>query len=85
VLPAIEELLMAVADTYDVSYMRSVEDEAKKRLISPRQARLIFEETKKAKSKTEEEDDMATAQEPRSKGLMAKPSAANEAPMDMEE
>jgi hypothetical protein len=71
VLPVIEELLMAVADTYGARYITSVEDMAKEKLVSPRQARLAMEELNKSKA-VESETDVDT-EVPMSKGLMARP------------
>jgi hypothetical protein len=71
VLPVIEELLMAVADTYGARYITSVEDMAKEKLVSPRQARLAMEELNKSKAvESETGEDMEV---PMSKGLMARP------------
>lgn len=70
VLPVIEELLMAVADTYGARYITSIEDIAKEKLVSPRQARLAVEELKKSKAT---ETESPTAKEPKATGLMARP------------
>jgi hypothetical protein len=70
VLPVIEELLMAVADTYGARYITSVEDIAKEKLVSPRQARLAVEELNNNKAA---EPESPTAKEPKATGLMARP------------
>jgi hypothetical protein len=70
VLPVIEELLMAVADTYGARYITSVEDIAKEKLVSPRQARLAVEELNNSKAA---EPESPTAKEPKATGLMARP------------
>jgi hypothetical protein len=66
VLPVIEELIMAVADMNNVSYVPSPEAVAKSMSISPREARKAVEAMRK--SKAEE-----TVQEEKPRGLMAKP------------
>jgi hypothetical protein len=66
VAPAIEEMLMAVADAYNVEYVRSLEDEFKKNIVSRREARRAFEDS--LKKKPEEEQPTAGL-----RGLMAKP------------
>lgn len=68
VMPAIEELIMAVADMHDVEYRTSVEDMLKEKSVTRRQARLAAKEAM-AKPQASEEPEM---EQPR--GLMAKPS-----------
>lgn len=72
VLPVIEELIMTVADMYDVKYITSMEDVIKKVVPSKRQARLAMQEFKKSRNAPAEptmpEEEVAAP-----KGLMAKP------------
>lgn len=77
VLPVIEELLMAVADTYGARYIPSLEALEKKGKVSARQARLAYESAMEAKETKDKESLMVpvgnTTNKPR--GLMAKPVA----------
>lgn len=69
VMPAIEELIMAVADTYGVEYTTSLEDVARETRTSRRQARKALNEARKNK---EQKANVEKEESPR--GLMAKPS-----------
>lgn len=69
VMPAIEELIMAVADTYGVEYTTSIEDVIRERGISRRQARLATTEALEKQT----EKPVENMEEP-PRGLMAKPS-----------
>lgn len=71
VTPVIEELIMAVADMNDVSYVPSVEAIARATTISPREARKAMEKAKKKPAQ-------ATPEPEKSKGLMTKPTKAME-------
>ena len=73
VTPVIEELLMTVADIYNVRYIPSVEDLAKATTISPRQAKMLFDEVKASKNKPVKQV-AEEVEQPR--GLMAKPTKA---------
>ena len=74
ITPIIEELLMTVADIYDVRYIPSVDDLVKGSTISSRQARLLLKEVKESKNKPVVEEPMEEEAKPR--GLMAKPTKA---------
>lgn len=69
VLPAIEELIMSVADMYGVEYDVSVDDIIKNEKVSRRQARLALKEARESKKQPAPE-----AEEEQPRGLMAKPS-----------
>lgn len=71
VLPAIEELIMAVADMNNVRYIQSPEILAKATTISPREARKAVERMRK---QTKEQP--VETEKPR--GLMAKPTETME-------
>lgn len=71
VMPVIEELIMTVADMYDVKFIPSIEDVMKKTRVHPRQARLALQEAK-AKKPVEHKEPM----EAKPTGLMARPSTA---------
>lgn len=73
VTPIIEELLMTVADIYNVRYVTSVEDLAKATTISPRQAKMLLDEVKTSKNKPAEQP---AEQVDQPRGLMAKPTKA---------
>lgn len=73
VMPVIEELLMTVADMYNVRYITSIEDVMKRKSIHPRQARLALEEVKKSMATPEEETVSAEPMAEQPKGLMARP------------
>lgn len=73
VLPVIEELIMTVADIYDVKYIYSVEEVARATTISSRQAKLLLKEVQEGKNKPA----MAKEEKPAGpSGLMAKPTKA---------
>ena len=76
VLPAIEEMLMAVADLNGIRYNVSVDNIIKEQRVSRRQARLAATEAMKSIEQLEpqmpEASDMPDMPEPR--GLMARPS-----------
>ena len=72
VTPVIEELLMTVADMYDVRYIPSVEALTQASTISSRQAKLLLKEVQNSKKKKSEEPEMMEEVE-QPKGLMAKP------------
>lgn len=76
VLPAIEEMLMAVADLGNVKYNISVDNIINEQRVSRRQARLAATEAMKSIEQLEpqmpEASDMPDMPEPR--GLMARPS-----------
>lgn len=69
VLPAIEELIMTVADIHNVEYVTSLEDVIKERGISRRQARMALQEARKSKKAEPAKEEM----EESPRGLMAKP------------
>jgi hypothetical protein len=71
VTPIIEELLMTVADMYDVRYIPSVEALTQASTISSRQAKLLLKEVQESQKKKSEEPAMEEVEQPR--GLMAKP------------
>jgi hypothetical protein len=73
VLPAIEEMLMAVADLHGVKYNTSVEEIINSQRVSRRQARLAAMEALKTVEELEPEMPEMPAM-PSSKGLMARPS-----------
>jgi hypothetical protein len=73
VLPAIEEMLMAVADLHGVTYNTSVEEIINSQRVSRRQARLAAMEALKTVEELEPEMPEMPAM-PSSKGLMARPS-----------
>ena len=68
VMPAIEELIMAVADMYGVEYDVSVDDIIKNEKVSRRQARLALKEARQKSSQAAPE-----VEEEQPRGLMAKP------------
>jgi hypothetical protein len=68
VLPVIEELVMTVADIYNVKYITSFDDVAGAMSISPREAKMIVSDLDKAAPEATEEEPMPAAP----KGLMAK-------------
>lgn len=70
VMPVIEELIMTVADMYDVKFIPSMEEVIKKTRIHPRQARLALREARATQPET-----MAPAEttSPAQSGLMARP------------
>lgn len=70
VAPVIEELIMTVADMYNVKYIPSVADVVKATTISSRQAKLLLKEVKDSKNNPTPE---ATPEPEVSRGLMAKP------------
>lgn len=67
VLPAIEELIMTVADIYGVKYITSYDDVAKAVRISPREAKLAIQDTNKPTA-----DATVEPENEKPKGLMAK-------------
>jgi hypothetical protein len=73
VLPAIEEMLMAVADLHGVKYNTSVEGIINSQRVSRRQARLAAMEALKTVEELEPEMPEMPAM-PSSRGLMARPS-----------
>ena len=73
VLPAIEEMLMAVADLNGVKYVTAVEEIINSQRVSRRQARLAATEAFKAIEELEPEMPEMPAM-PMSRGLMARPS-----------
>ena len=73
VTPIIEELLMTVADIYNVRYVTSVEDLAKATTISPRQAKMLLDEVQSSKNKPAKQ---AAEEVDQPRGLMAKPTKA---------
>lgn len=68
VLPVIEELIMTVADIYNVKYITSTADLVKATTISPREALSVVEELGKKPTPK-----VTKTETPKSKGLMAKP------------
>jgi len=70
VMPVIEELIMLVADAYEINYMVSKEDEIRKIGVSPRQARLAVQEASKRIKDVKEE--LPIEEKPVMKGLMAR-------------
>lgn len=72
VMPVIEELLMTVADMYDVRYLPSMEEVMKLKTVHPRQARLAMNEVK-AKSKEPVEETVESVATPPQTGLMSRP------------
>lgn len=80
VLPAIEEMLMAVADINNIKYNRSVEEIINEQRVSRRQARLAAAEAMQTIEQLEPEmpeaPDMPDMPEPR--GLMARSSEQTE-------
>lgn len=72
VTPVIEELLMTVADIYNVKYIPSVEALTKATTISSREAKSILREVQESKKKPAEQPvEEEAIEQPR--GLMAKP------------
>lgn len=71
VTPIIEELLMTVADIYNVRYIPSVDDLTEATTISSRQAKLLLKEVTDSKNAPVEEEAAEESEQPR--GLMAKP------------
>lgn len=76
VMPVIEELIMLVADAYEVNYMVSKEDEVRKIGITPRQARLAVQEANKRIKSVEEE--LPAEEKPAMRGLMARKEMVSE-------
>ena len=68
VLPVIEELIMTVADIYNVKYITSTADLVKATTISGREAMSVVEELGKKPTPK-----VTKTETPKSKGLMAKP------------
>jgi hypothetical protein len=75
VLPVIEELIMTVADMYEVKYITSLEDVIKKTVPNKRQVRLAMQDFKKSRNAPAASEEPAMPEEEMTapKGLMARP------------
>lgn len=71
VLPAIEEMLMAVADLNNINYNESVDKIISEKRVSRREARLAAMEALKAVEEMEQPE--MQEEQPVSRGLMARP------------
>lgn len=81
--PVIEELLMAVCDTYGVEYVTSVEDKLKESTVPARQVRLAFQDFKQSLMKETNPEEMSMLTEAgtpsaTARGLMARPQKEEE-------
>lgn len=77
VMPVIEELTMLVADAYEVNYVISREDSAKKVGVSRRQARLAVRDANE-RLKSVKETPMVEEEQPVMRGLMARKEEVSE-------
>ena len=77
VMPVIEELTMLVADAYEVNYVISREDSAKKVGVSRRQARLAVRDANE-RLKSVEETPVVEEEQPVMRGLMARKEEVSE-------
>lgn len=74
ILPAIEEMIMAVADMHGVKYAESVDQVMKGFVASPRAVRLAMKDLEKSMGAPEETATPAPMEEPpAAMGLMARP------------
>lgn len=74
ILPAIEEMIMAVADMHGVKYAESIEQVMKGFVASPRAVRLAMQDLEKSMGTPEAPTEPAPMEEPAAAmGLMARP------------